>query len=345
MRRGKNMLAARYLGPDRLETLEVPLPSILPEEALIRVEACGFCGSDLGIVAGVHPRAREPLTLGHEFCGRIEEIRSLKSEFKVGDRVTVFPLISCGRCIACRSGQSHVCRTLKLFGFDIDGAMAEFVRIPVESLLKIPESMPPSVGAVIEPLAVAVHGVSMAPTQGVKTTVVLGAGPIGLLTALVASSRNGSSILISDVLPTRIELARKLGVSAFQAGKELKEAVETLTSGEGVDLVYECAGTPSSAAAMTGLLRPRGTVVNLGVFKKPVEVDMQAINFKELTLIGSRVYTRHDFESAIAIANNLNVGGVVTHSFSLTKVQAAFDCFRNGNGVCKVLIFPSEKQS
>jgi (R,R)-butanediol dehydrogenase / meso-butanediol dehydrogenase / diacetyl reductase len=339
------MLAARYLGPDRLETLVVPMPAISDEDALIKVEACGFCGSDLGIVAGVHPRAREPLTLGHEFCGAIEELRTSNSEFKVGDRVTAFPLISCGTCFACRSGQSHVCRTLKLYGFDTDGAMAEFVRVPIASLLKIPKTMPPTIGAVIEPLAVAVHGVSMAPTQDVKTIAVLGAGPIGLLTALVASFQRGSIVCISDVLPSRLELARQLGLTAYQAGRELQDAIMKITNGEGADLVYECAGAPSSAAVMTGLLRPRGTVVNLGVFKRPVEVDMQAVNFKELTLLGSRVYTHADFETAISIAETLPIQRLVTHSFSLLEVQAAFDCFRSGNGVCKVLVFPGHAPS
>ncbi len=215
------MLAARYLGPDRLETLETPLPLISDEEALIKVEACGFCGSDLGIVAGVHPRARAPLTLGHEFSGTIAEIRSSGRDFEVGDRVTAYPLISCGRCFACRSGQSHVCRTLKLYGIDVDGAMAEFVRVSVGTLIKIPVSIPPLVGAVIEPLAVAVHSVSMAPTQDVHTIVILGAGPIGLLTGLVASSRGGAKVLISDVLPSRIELARQLGLTALSAGEEV----------------------------------------------------------------------------------------------------------------------------
>ena len=335
------MLAARYLGPDRLETLEVPVPSIAAEEALIKVEACGFCGSDLGIMAGVHPRARQPLTLGHEICGSIAEIRSSNPELKVGDRVTVFPLISCGQCLACRSGQSHVCRTLKLYGIDTDGGMAEFVRLPVSSLVKLPPSMLPFVGAVIEPLAVAVHGVFMAPTESVRTVVVLGAGPIGLLTGLVASSRGGSKVLIADILSSRIQLARELGLTAFAAGEELNDAVEALTFGEGADLVYECAGSASSAAAMTSLLRPRGTVVNLGVFKKLVEVDMQAINFKELTVLGSRVYTREDFQTAISMANDLPIRRVVTHSFPLMQVQTAFDCFRNGNDVCKVLIVPN----
>jgi (R,R)-butanediol dehydrogenase / meso-butanediol dehydrogenase / diacetyl reductase len=335
------MLAARYLGPGKLETLEVPVPTLSNEEVLIRVEACGFCGSDLGIVAGVHPRARGPLTLGHEFCGTIHKLQSENDGFELGDRVTAFPLISCGECSACRSGHSHVCRTLKLFGFDADGAMAEFVRIPVGSLLKIPKTMPPAIGAVIEPLAVAVHGVSMAPKRDVKTIAVLGAGPIGLLTALVASLQSETTVCISDILPSRLELARELGLSAYAAGAGLREEIMRMTNGEGADLVYECAGAPSSAADMTALLRPRGTVVNLGVFKRLVEVDLQAVNFKELTLIGSRVYTRDDFKTAISMAEVLPIQRVVTHSFPLREVQAAFECFRRGKGVCKVLILPN----
>ncbi|MBS1802363.1 MAG: alcohol dehydrogenase catalytic domain-containing protein [Acidobacteria bacterium] len=335
------MLAARYLGPDKLEMLEVPIPDLSDEEALIRVEACGFCGSDLGIVAGVHPRARGPLTLGHEFCGTIHRMNTAGHEFDIGDRVTAFPLISCGECSACRSGQSHVCRSLKLFGFDADGAMAEFVRIPIHSLLKLPKTMPASIGAVIEPLAVAVHGVSMAPRRNVKNIAVLGAGPIGLLTALVASSESESNVCISDILPSRLELARELGITSYSAGAEMRERIMAATNGEGVDLVYECAGAPSSAVDMTSLLRPRGTIVNLGVFKRPVEVDLQAINFKELTLIGSRVYTKDDFKTAISMAETLPLQRVVTHSFPLRDVQAAFECFRGGKGVCKVLILPN----
>lgn len=337
------MLAARYLGPDKLETSEVPIPTLSKEEALIRVEACGFCGSDLGIVAGVHPRARGPLTLGHEFCGTIHKLYGDRDGFEVGDRVTAFPLISCGECFACRSGHSHVCKTLKLFGFDADGAMAEFVRVPIGSLLKLPRTMPPSIGAVIEPLAVAVHGVSMAPKQEVKTIAVLGAGPIGLLTALVASLQSRVTVYISDIQPSRLELAQELGLSACAAGRGLHEQIMRMSNGEGADLVYECAGAPSSAADMTALLRPRGTVVNLGVFKTPVKVDLQAVNFKELTLIGSRVYTREDFKTAISMAEALPIQRVITHSFSLSEVQAAFECFRRGSGVCKVLILPNRK--
>ena len=143
-----------------------------------------------------------------------------------------------------------------------------------------------------------------------------------------------------DVLPSRIELARQLGLNAVQAGDEMGELISSSTEGEGADIVFECAGVPSTAAAMTELTRCRGTVINLGVFKKPAEVDLQAINFKEITLIGSRVYTRQDFISAIDLAPELPLRPIVSHVFPLTDVTLAFDKFKAGEGVCKILIHP-----
>jgi (R,R)-butanediol dehydrogenase / meso-butanediol dehydrogenase / diacetyl reductase len=241
----------------------------------------------------------------------------------------------------CRNGAPHVCSTLRLFGFDVDGAMAEYVRLPVSSLLKLPPKMSPFVGAVVEPLAVAVHGVSLAPIAQTNTAVVLGAGPIGLLTALVAKSRGVPSVLISDVRPSRLTMASSLGLTAVPAGEDLEQTVRKATSGDGADLIFECAGAPGTAQAMTKLVRSRGTIVNLGVFKKPVEVDLQAVNFKELTLVGSRVYTRADFTAAIDLAEILPVRRIVTHSFPLSEATVAFDCFRSGSDVCKVLILPN----
>lgn len=337
----RSMLAARYLGPRRIEPVETPIPAIKDGEALIRVDACGFCGSDISIISGVHPRARQPLTVGHEFCGRIDSIKSDTNEFKVGDYVTLYPLISCGHCFACRNGNPHVCRTLRLYGFDADGGMAEYVKAPVKSLIRLPEEMPPSLGAIIEPLAVAVHGVSRVSVNQVHTAVVIGAGPIGLLSALVARARGVEQIIISDLIPFRRELAASLGITSV-ASEELKELVEEKTAGEGADLVLECAGGAVTALQMTAVVRSRGIIVNLGVFKKPVNVDMQAVNFKELTIMGSRVYSRRDFLEAVELASKLPVQGIVTHSFDLPAVKSAFDCFEQGEGVCKVLVLPQQ---
>jgi threonine dehydrogenase-like Zn-dependent dehydrogenase len=334
------MLAARYLGPNRLEASQVSFPSIGPGEALIKVEACGFCGSDLNIVAGTHPRARAPLTIGHELSGLIVELADSSSTFSVGDRVTPYPLISCGICNACTSGNAHVCRELRLFGFDVDGGMAEFVKLPVASLMKLPASMPPRIGALIEPLAVAVHGVNRVETVDVEVAAVLGAGPIGLLTALVAKQRGILHVLISDVLASRVELAASIGLDAVTAGPELRARIMDLTAQNGADIVYECAGHPSSAKEMTEIARSRGVIVNLGVFKDPVEVDMQALNFKEIQILGSRVYERKDFQVAIDMAMNLPLAPIVSGEFSLRDVSDAFRLFQDG-AMCKILILPT----
>jgi (R,R)-butanediol dehydrogenase / meso-butanediol dehydrogenase / diacetyl reductase len=337
------MMAARYLGPRRIEAVDVPIPVVGLEEALIRVAACGFCGSDIGIVSGVHPRAQEPLTIGHEFCGHIAEIRTAGKQFKTGDPVTLFPLISCGNCYVCRNGNPHVCRSLRLYGFDADGGMAEYVRVPVESLIHLPRTMPASLGAVIEPLAVAVHGLSRVSLKEVRTAIVMGAGPIGILTALVAQAKGIEHILISDIVPFRRQLAERLGLRAIAGGEELQQQVQEVTEGEGADLIIECAGAASSAAHMTTLVRSRGTIINLSVFKKPVAIDMQTVNFKELTIIGSRVYSREDFAEAVELAAALPVDRIVTHSFPLQDVQAAFACFESGADVCKVLVLPNSQ--
>lgn len=336
-----SMLAAQYVGPHRITVNEVALPVLGEEEALVSIDACGFCGSDLNIVAGTHPRARAPLTVGHELAGRIVEIRSAGSDFAVGDYITMYPLISCGTCHACRHGNAHVCRQLRLFGFDVDGGMAQFMKVPVAALMRLPESMPAHIGALIEPLAVAVHGVRRASLAGVNLAVVLGAGPIGLLTALVAQSRGVQHVVVSDVLASRLELAKELGLRGAKAGEPLQTLVDELSDGNEADILYECAGHPSSARAMTSLVRSRGVIVNLSVFKSPAEIDMQAINFKEIELLGSRVYERKDFEEAIELAQRIPLGRIVSSTFPLQSVDEAFEQFRSGKG-CKVIIVPRQ---
>jgi 2-desacetyl-2-hydroxyethyl bacteriochlorophyllide A dehydrogenase len=336
----ETMLAARYLGPNKIETETVSIPAIGPGEALVKVDACGFCGSDINIIAGTHPRATAPLTVGHELAGHIVEIGHRDNEFRVGDPVTMFPLISCGLCHACTHGSGHVCRKLRLFGFDVDGGMAEFIKLPVSSLVRLPKEMPASIGALIEPLAVTVHGVARARLENAEVAVVQGAGPIGLLTALVLQAKGLRQVIISDVLPSRLQLAGSLKLQNAKAGTEVLDLVLEITGGDGADLVFECAGHPSSAREMTTLVRSRGTIVNLGVFKKPAEVDLQAINFKELEVVGSRVYERRDFEEAIQLAPRLPLDKIISHSFPIQRVSEAFSQFQSSDA-CKVLIFPS----
>ncbi|MGD0227620.1 MAG: alcohol dehydrogenase catalytic domain-containing protein [Terriglobia bacterium] len=326
------MQSARYLGPNRIEVLEVSVPTLNQGEALVEVEACGICASDLSIFKGVHPRARPPLTPGHEFCGRVVDIKGIgESSIRVSDRVTAYPLISCGRCFACRHGNPHVCRELKLYGFDGDGGMAEYVKLPVRNLIKISESLTSDVGAMIEPLAVGIHSFSRIPIQPEDTVLILGAGTIGLVTALVARERGVRKLLITDVAPCRIELARELGFEALDARDPgLVAAILGVTNGEGADVLFECTGSPDVALQMTDLVRVRGTVVNAGVFKKPALVNLQAVNFKELQMAGSRVYAFEDFRSAAELAPSLPLSKLTTDHLPLTQAAVAFDMLVSG---------------
>jgi threonine dehydrogenase-like Zn-dependent dehydrogenase len=217
--------------------------------------------------------------------------------------------------------------------------MAEFIKVPVSSLIKLPDGMSSSIGALIEPLAVAVHGVGRISLASVEVAVVLGAGPIGLLTGLVLQARKVPHVIISDVLHTRIELARSLGLEGVVAGSKVLDRVMKVTHGNGADAVFECAGHPSSAREMTALVRSRATIVNLGVFKKPVELDMQTVNFRELEIIGSRVYERKDFSEAIQLAGLLPLERVISAAFPISDVSIAFEQFQSNNA-CKVLILP-----
>jgi (R,R)-butanediol dehydrogenase/meso-butanediol dehydrogenase/diacetyl reductase len=335
------MRAAQFLGPHQLEVRTVALPIIAEGEALVAIEACGFCGSDLSILAGTHPRAQAPLTVGHELAGRIVKIKDNGTGMRAGDRVTVFPLITCGKCHACTHGHSHVCRQLRLFGIDTDGGMAQFARLPVSALIPLPNDVSYEIGALVEPLAVAIHGVSRVAHEDVRVAVVLGAGPIGLLTALVARARNIPEVLISDVLPHRRELAEQVGLHAVAAGEQLRSVVMDLSDNNGADVIYECAGHPSAAREMTELARSRGSIVNLGVFKQPIAIDLQAVNFKELEILGSRVYERKDFEEALRLAPGLPLAALITRTFRLDEAQAALQQFRAGE-VCKAIIFPQQ---
>jgi threonine dehydrogenase-like Zn-dependent dehydrogenase len=253
----------------------------------------------------------------------------------------VFPLLTCGACYACLNGFGHVCATLRVIGFDCDGGMAEYAVFPVENLLGLPEEMSWATGALIEPLAVCLHAQSRRPVAPTERVVVLGAGPIGLLTALSLRARGVTRLVISDVSPERLAIAAAAGVPAADPSREdLAAHVREMTDGDGADVLFEAAGVQATASQMTDLVRPHGTIVNLSVFKEQPVVDLRTVNFKELSIVGSRVYTRQDFRDAIALAPDLPVERIVSHRLPLSEVAQGFELLSRGGGASKVLFFP-----
>jgi 2-desacetyl-2-hydroxyethyl bacteriochlorophyllide A dehydrogenase len=293
------MKSIQYTGAKQVEFGEKAKPQAGPGEVLIKVAYAGICGSDMIIYQGIHSRAKAPLILGHEFSGVIE---SGRGALPPGTPVTVYPLLSCGHCQPCRNGYAHVCDTLKLIGIDCDGGMAEYVKAPAEKIVPIPAGFSLKLGAFIEPVAVGVHAVSRSRYRPGDAAVVYGAGPIGLCVAGCLAYFGASRVIVVEANPHRLEIARQMGFTTIDAGKDdIRARVREYTQGRNADLAFDCAAHPSVQGSILDILRVQGTGIVVGSYKKPAEVDLIKIEFKELTLVGIRVYEWRDFETAVAI--------------------------------------------
>jgi (R,R)-butanediol dehydrogenase/meso-butanediol dehydrogenase/diacetyl reductase len=335
------MKALRYLNPHIVKTEEIDSPVCGAGEALVRVHAAGICGSDMAIFNGKHPRAKPPLVMGHEFSGEIVEIQSggVETKLAVGDKVTAYPLLMCGECWACRNGFEHVCRDLKLIGIDRDGGFAEYVSVPLDLVVKFPGSLSFDQGAMIEPLAVAVHALEMAGKPDWKNAVVVGCGPIGLLVGLCLRYAGIENLLLCDISPQRVKRAAGLNFQVINSADDnLVNRVTEMTQGEGADIVFECAGSAPAALQMCDLVRPRGKIIMVSVHKEPHPVDLRAITFKEISMIGTRVYTRSDFRRAVQMMPDLPYQDVISHRFELQRGAEGFDVMGQAADACKVII-------
>jgi len=335
------MKALVWKGPHDLKVEEVAKPHIGPGEALVQVIYNGICGTDMTIQKGGHPRAKAPLIPGHETVGRIVEMKSRHNRLRLGDRVAVRPLINCGTCLACRSGQSHVCRNLKLPGIDFNGGCAEYLKIPISILHRIPANTKDEEVALVEPLAVAIHAVSRIHRPTKKSKILIqGAGPIGVLIGLMLRYQGHRKVTISDISQFRLGIAKRIGLHPLDAADPNFKSNAQALAPEGFDILFEASGSKSSALNLTDLLRVQGTAVIVGVHSEPVPVNLTQIAFKELTLTGSRVYTTQDFGKAIRLAatNRLELRKLVTHIIGLHESPKGFGAMADTNSSLKVLI-------
>lgn len=336
------MKALVYTGPECVEVQDVAVPEPQAGQVRIRVSYCGICGSDIGIYSGKHPRAKAPLVIGHEFIGTIDAVNGTSGKFQVGDRVTPYPLLSCGHCAPCATGTPHVCKTLKLLGIDVDGGVAEYVCCDENVLFKIPDTLSDHAAAVIEPLAVIVRTFHQAKFKLCDSVVIIGAGPIGILTAILAEDAGASRVIISDVDDARLALAKEMGYEVVNSKTaSVSEYVETTTNGRGVDVVFECAGVESAILEATKICRIGGTVCVTSVHKAPHTVNLQEVNFKEITLVSSRVYTFHEYGQAVEYAVKLQdrLEKVVSNVVKLEESDCVFDIIRDPSvNTVKVLV-------
>jgi 2-desacetyl-2-hydroxyethyl bacteriochlorophyllide A dehydrogenase len=335
-----SMKAALWKATNQMEHADLPMPEVPPGWALVKVAYNGICGTDLAILHGRHPRASAPLIMGHEISGWVEQAGATGPP--AGTLVTVEPLISCGRCKACRGGLAHVCSRLGLYGIDAPGGMAQYVALPPGVLHAVPDGVDPRTATLAEPLAVAVHALGRSGMQVGDTVAVYGAGPIGILTALVARHDGAGLVVITEPSPWRRDVAARLGLTVVAPGSTMAATLEPLTGGEGADTTFDSAAHPLVAAELAATTRVRGRIVIVGVYKAPTALDLQAVCFKEQTVVGVRVYTSGDITRAIELiaSGALPLDQLPTKAFHLSEVAAAFDAATSGQECLKVLLTP-----
>ncbi len=280
----------------------------MENQVQLRVSHCGICGTDLHLFHGnMDHRVHIPQVIGHESTATIEAVGPGVTDWRIDDRVTVRPLDPCGQCPACRRGHSHVCQKLKFIGIDAPGAMQGLWTVPAHTLHRLPDNLSLETAALIEPIAVACHDVRLGETKSNEFAVVIGGGPIGALVALVAQHK-GARVIVTEINPFRIELLQQLGLEVYDPRTtDIPALVQSETKDAGADVVFEVSGAAAGAELMTKLPGVRGRVVMVAVFPKPVPVDLHKFFWREMRLIGTRVYEPQDFDEAIDLLANTRV--------------------------------------
>lgn len=334
------MKATFYAGNRTFTVSDTELAEPDRGEVRIKVAYCGVCGTDMHIYHGMmDKRVQCPVTIGHEMSGVVDAVGEGVEDFSVGEKVVVRPLDN-RKEKPSDKGFGHICEELKFIGIDSPGAMQQFWNVPAFTLHKLPPETDLQLAALVEPLAVACHDVRMAGLAAGETAVVLGGGPIGLLVALVAR-HTGARVFLSEVNPVRIKLAQQLGFEVINPTQTDPVAyLKEKTEGYLADVVFEVSGVQAALDVMTDLAGIRGRIVMVAIHGQPKPVNLFKFFWKELQLIGARVYEREDYEAAIELItqNQLPFQALITRVEPLTDIQRVFeDIDRQPDGM-KVLL-------
>ena len=276
-----------------LELADLPVPTPAPDEVLIRVAACGICGSDVHGYDGGSGRRIPPIVMGHEAAGIISAVGSSVKNFAPGDRVTFDSTVYCGACPNCLRGDVNLCDNRQVLGVSCGdyrraGAFAEFVAVPARILYPLPENLPFAEAAMLEAIAVAIHAVNLANLQPTDTALVIGAGTIGILTLQAVRAAGCAKVLVTDVDQDRLNLAKQLGASETLLSNEtLLSQILQLTSNQGVDVSLECVGRKETVAAAIDATRKGGAVVLVGNIAANVNLPLQKVVTRQIRLQGS----------------------------------------------------------
>ncbi|MBD8024266.1 zinc-dependent alcohol dehydrogenase family protein [Microbacterium gallinarum] len=336
------MKALVYQGPGSIDWQEKPAPRIQkPTDAIVKIETTTICGTDLHILKGDVPAVEAGRTLGHEGVGVVSEVGEAVTELAVGDRVIISCISACGKCGYCLEGMYSHCLADEgasgigwILGHLIDGTQAEYVRIPFAetSLHKVPEGVSAEEAAMISDILPTGHeiGIRYGAVEPGDVVAVIGAGPVGLAAMTTASLYGPSRVIAIDIDPNRVEQAKRFGASdgVVSSSADWREQVLALTDGLGVDVAIEAVGLPSTWDMSLAIVRPGGHVANVGVHGKPVAFPLESAWIQNLTITTGLVNTDTSRMLIKLLAQGrLDVGGFISHRFSLDDIMDAYDTF------------------
>jgi len=334
----------------RLELAEMPAPEAGPGEVLVRVEACGICGSDVHGFDGSTGRRIPPIIMGHEAAGTVAAVGAGVTAYAVGDRVTFDSTIYCGACEFCRRGEINLCSNRQVIGVSCDefrrhGAFAEFVALPERILYKLPADFSFSDAAMLEAVSVGLHGVKVLELAGSESVLVIGAGMIGLLALQAAKALGAGRVLCADVDATRLALARQIGADEVicASGDELVAAIHKLTDGRGVDAVIEAVGRKETVAAAIDAVRKGGRVALVGNLAPEVVLPLQKVVTRQIRLQGSCA-SAGEYPLAIELiaAGKIQVRPLITAVAPLEEGPRWFERLYNREpNLMKVILSPA----
>ena len=303
------MLQQVMTNPGEIIFNEVPVPPVGENQVKIKIMKIGVCGSDIHVYHGKHPFTSYPVTQGHEVSGEIVELGKSAKAFKVGQRVTIEPQVYCGHCYPCRHGKYNLCEELKVMGFQTTGTASEFFVVDEGKVTLLPKGMSFEEGAMIEPLAVAVHGVKqVGDVHGMKIAV-LGAGPIGNLVAQAAKGMGAEKVMITDISDYRLEKARECGadVCVNTKNRDFGQALVEAFGEDKADVIYDCAGNNTTMGQAIKYARKGSTIVLVAVFAGMAQIDLAVANDHELDIKSTMMYRHEDYVDAIELVNRGSV--------------------------------------
>ncbi|WP_027947609.1 alcohol dehydrogenase catalytic domain-containing protein [Litchfieldella anticariensis] len=329
------MQALYYVGPERLEMRDTEDPPLAEGESRVRIQATGICGSDLHAYHGHDPRRQPPLILGHEAAGEVVE------GALAGKRVTMNPLIVCGRCDYCLGGRQNLCSHRTMIGMTRPGSFADFLTIPDHCLIELPDTLSSVTAALTEPAATALHGIqrlerTLPRPLAEAAVLVIGAGAVGLLVGLMLHQRGVRKLRLADTNPLRRQTALELGLDVFDPGKE-KPGDDTF------EAVFDCVGAAVTRDMAISAIRPGGAIMHLGLQDNNGGLDVRAITLKEITFLGGYTYTATDLLATVDLLDSGALGDlswVETRSLD-EGAQAFADLVAGRTAAAKVILLPS----